>query len=82
MEQLSLWAATTEPALQSPDPQQEKPLQWEAWALQLESSLHLPQLQKGHMQQWRTSAAKINELIEKKKQMLSGSARASAMWDE
>ena len=71
MEQLSLWATTTEPGLQSlgaptAEPtypraralKQEKPPQWEAHAPQLGSSPCSPQLENNFEQQWRPSRAK------------------------
>ena len=59
MEQLSLWATTTEDLTpRAHAPQQEYPPQWDACAAQLESSPHWPQLEKAYTQQQRPRAAK------------------------
>ena len=58
MEQLSLYATTTEAYVtRARALQQEKPLQWEARAA-MKSSPRSPQLEKACMQQQRPKAAK------------------------
>ena len=73
-------ATTTEARVpRARDPQQEKPLQWEACALQRKSSPRSLQLEKAPMQQWRPNTAPknnnkwINKLINfKKKKRIGG----------
>ena len=59
MEQLSLWATTTEAQVPRAHAlQQKKPTQWEICILQLESSTCLPPLEKAHVQQQRSTTDK------------------------
>ena len=53
------------------DPQQKKPLQWEARAPQLESISFSPQLEKAHSQQQRPRTAKKISTLKKKKNLIS-----------